>query len=236
MRSLGSTRNDEEPFLSHERARWPIRTPQQWRRRAGPLGFGLQPRREQLRRAVSSTGSGRTCNACRSGSARASGSASLHRAALLLMLLLLLLEPVLQNGVDPGLPPFTGCPEPFDDVSGQANGDSLLRGRLLRTAHAHLLLQCSGQGIRRPKALDVLGLQLSDFAIRASQWNALGRAGHEASPETALAVLRRIQRQTITINDSAPITGVSTINRDQVEIFSAMSLRKPVPDAQLRLL
>jgi hypothetical protein len=49
-------------------------------------------------------------------------------------------------------------------------------------------------------------------------------------------VLRRIQRQTITINDSAPITGVSTINRDQVEIFSAMSLRKPVPDAQLRLL
>jgi transposase len=56
----------------------------------------------------------------------------------------------------------------------------------------------------------------------------LKAAGHAASPETALAQLRRIQ--------GAPISGVSNINRDQAELFSAMNLRKPAPDTQLTLL
>ena len=64
----------------------------------------------------------------------------------------------------------------------------------------------------------------------------LKRAGHEASPETALAVLRRIQRQTITINDSAPITGVSTIRPEQASVLAALKLKKPSPDPQMQLL
>ena len=64
----------------------------------------------------------------------------------------------------------------------------------------------------------------------------LKAAGHAASPETALAQLRRIQRQSVSINQGAPISGVSNINRDQAELFSAMNLRKPAPAAQLTLL
>jgi transposase len=64
----------------------------------------------------------------------------------------------------------------------------------------------------------------------------LKRAGHQASPETALAVLRRIQRQTITINDSAPITGVSTIYPEQATVLAALKLKKPSPDPQMQLL
>jgi transposase len=59
-------------------------------------------------------------------------------------------------------------------------------------------------------------------------------AGHAASPETALALLRRIQRQRGSINQDAPISGI--FNRDQAELLSAMNLRKPVPDTQLSLL
>ena len=64
----------------------------------------------------------------------------------------------------------------------------------------------------------------------------LKAAGHAASPETALAQLRRIQRHSVSINQGAPISGVSNINREQVELFSAMNLKKPAPDAQLTLL
>lgn len=61
-------------------------------------------------------------------------------------------------------------------------------------------------------------------------------AGHDASPETALAQLRRIQRHTVSIDDSAPISGVSTINHDQAELLSALKLRKPSTGAQMSLL
>ncbi len=64
----------------------------------------------------------------------------------------------------------------------------------------------------------------------------LKAAGHSASPETALAQLRRIQRQSVSVNQGAPIAGVSNISRDQAELLAAMNLRKPVPDAQLSLL
>jgi transposase len=61
-------------------------------------------------------------------------------------------------------------------------------------------------------------------------------AGHEASPETALAQLRRIQRQTITINNSAPISGVSSVNDQQAGLLAALKIKNPQPDTQLSLL
>jgi len=42
----------------------------------------------------------------------------------------------------------------------------------------------------------------------------LKAAGHAASPDTMLAQLRRIQRQSVSINQGAPITGISTIHRE----------------------
>jgi transposase len=64
----------------------------------------------------------------------------------------------------------------------------------------------------------------------------LKAAGHHVSPETALAQLRRIQRQSVSINQGAPLSGVSNINRDQADLLAAMNLGKPVPDTQLSLL
>jgi transposase len=61
-------------------------------------------------------------------------------------------------------------------------------------------------------------------------------AGHGASPETALAQLRRIQRQSVSINQGAPITGISTINREQANVLAALNIKKPQPDTQLNLL
>lgn len=61
-------------------------------------------------------------------------------------------------------------------------------------------------------------------------------AGHEASPETALAQLRRIQRQTVTINDSAPISGVSSVNDQQAGLLAALKIKNPQPNTQLSLL
>ena len=61
-------------------------------------------------------------------------------------------------------------------------------------------------------------------------------AGHDASPETALAQLRRIQRQTVRINESAPIEGVSTIQPDQATLLAALNIKKPTPDPQMSLL
>ena len=64
----------------------------------------------------------------------------------------------------------------------------------------------------------------------------LKAAGHSASPESALAQLRRIQRQSVCINQGVPITGISNIHREQAELLAAMNIRKPAPDAQLTLL
>jgi transposase len=64
----------------------------------------------------------------------------------------------------------------------------------------------------------------------------LKAAGHSASPETALARLRSIQRQSVSINQGVPISGISNINREQADLFAAMNLRKPAPEAQLTLL
>jgi transposase len=64
----------------------------------------------------------------------------------------------------------------------------------------------------------------------------LKAAGHSASPESALAQLRRIQRQSVAINQGVPITGISNIHREQADLLAAMNIRKPVTDAQLSLL
>jgi transposase len=61
-------------------------------------------------------------------------------------------------------------------------------------------------------------------------------AGHAASPETALANLRRIQRHSVCINGSEPITGISTINQDQSAVIAALKLKKPSPEPQMSLL
>jgi transposase len=64
----------------------------------------------------------------------------------------------------------------------------------------------------------------------------LKAAGHSASPESALAQLRKIQRQSVAINQGVPVSGISNIHREQAELLAAMNIRKPVPDAQLSLL
>ena len=64
----------------------------------------------------------------------------------------------------------------------------------------------------------------------------LKAAGHAASPEAALAQLRRIQRQSVCINQGVPISGISTINRDQASMLDALNVKNPNPDTQLSLL
>jgi len=61
-------------------------------------------------------------------------------------------------------------------------------------------------------------------------------AKSDLSPEKALAQLRRIQRHRVSINDAAPITGISTINTQQAGVLAALNLKKPTQDTQLPLL
>ncbi len=61
-------------------------------------------------------------------------------------------------------------------------------------------------------------------------------AGSNLSPEAALAGLRRIQYHTISINDAAPISGVSTVTREQSDVLAALKVKKPTEDQQIRLL
>ena len=61
-------------------------------------------------------------------------------------------------------------------------------------------------------------------------------AGSNLSPEAALAGLRRIQHHTISINDAVPISGVSTVTREQSEVLAALKVKKPTEDQQIRLL
>jgi hypothetical protein len=51
-----------------------------------------------------------------------------------------------------------------------------------------------------------------------------------------LAQLRKIQRQSVAINQGVPLSGISNIHREQADLLAAMNIRKPVPDAQLSLL
>ena len=66
--------------------------------------------------------------------------------------------------------------------------------------------------------------------------NRLRLAGSTLSPEAALASLRRIQHHTVSINDSAPISGVSTVTREQFDVLAALGVKKPVDERQMSLL
>ena len=61
-------------------------------------------------------------------------------------------------------------------------------------------------------------------------------AKSDLTPEKALAQLRRIQRHSVSINQAAPISGVSTINDHQASVLAALNLKKPTQNAQLNLL
>ena len=64
----------------------------------------------------------------------------------------------------------------------------------------------------------------------------LKRARSELTPEKALAQLRRIQRHRVSINQAAPISGISTINTQQAGVLAALNLKKPTEQTQLSLL
>lgn len=56
------------------------------------------------------------------------------------------------------------------------------------------------------------------------------------SPERALSKLRRIQHHRVTLNDTQPIAGISSINKEQTGILSALMIKKPTLNTQLTLL
>lgn len=56
------------------------------------------------------------------------------------------------------------------------------------------------------------------------------------SPERALAQLRRIQHHRITLNDSQPVTGLSSVTTQHAAILTALDIPKPNLDTQLTLL
>lgn len=64
----------------------------------------------------------------------------------------------------------------------------------------------------------------------------LKMSGSDLSPEAALADLRRIQRHSVSINNAAPIQGISTIVQRQTDVLAALKIKKPQQDTQLSLL
>ena len=64
----------------------------------------------------------------------------------------------------------------------------------------------------------------------------LKMSGSDLSPEAALADLRRIQRHSVSINNAAPIAGISTIAQRQTDVLAALKIKKPSHDTQLSLL
>ena len=55
-------------------------------------------------------------------------------------------------------------------------------------------------------------------------------------PERALEKLRRIQYHQVTVNDTQPVTGLSTISQEHSDILSALTIKKPTLNTQLTLL
>lgn len=63
------------------------------------------------------------------------------------------------------------------------------------------------------------------------------KAAHSPhSPERALASLRRIQAHRVRINGETPITGLSTITDEHLQVFQALHIKKPTTTSQLALL
>jgi transposase len=63
----------------------------------------------------------------------------------------------------------------------------------------------------------------------------LRQSDAKLSPERALAKLRRIQHQRITLN-AKPAAGLSTITQEHTDILTALTIKKPTLNAQLTLL
>ena len=61
-------------------------------------------------------------------------------------------------------------------------------------------------------------------------------AGSPLSPEAALSELRRIQRHSVSINDAAPVQGLSAITPGQAQVLAALKIKKPAQDSQVSLL
>ena len=61
-------------------------------------------------------------------------------------------------------------------------------------------------------------------------------AGSPLSPEAALTNLRRIQRHSVSIDNGAPVSGISTINQDQAATMAALKVKKLSNELQLSLL
>ncbi len=63
------------------------------------------------------------------------------------------------------------------------------------------------------------------------------RAGNtKLSPERALSKLRRIQHHRITLNETQPVAGLSSISQEQADILAALTIKKPSLNTQLTLL
>ena len=63
----------------------------------------------------------------------------------------------------------------------------------------------------------------------------LQMANSDLSPEKALAQLKRTHCHQIKVNDR-PMTGVSTLTKDQTGLLGALTLKKATKKEQLRLL
>jgi hypothetical protein len=88
------------------------------------------------------------------------------------------------------------------------------------------------------------GRKTSDSGVRARFYRAVTEAHLSkiilADLQTfswcALAALSRIQRHDAMINNTHPVTGLSTMNKEQNEILSALRIKKPTLKTQLSLL
>lgn len=58
----------------------------------------------------------------------------------------------------------------------------------------------------------------------------------QLTPEKALDKLRRIQHQTIILDQTQPIAGLSTITQEHLAILSSLKIKKPTLDPQMKLL
>lgn len=58
----------------------------------------------------------------------------------------------------------------------------------------------------------------------------------QLSPERALDKLRRIQHHQVMVNDTQPVTGLSTISQEHTAILAALTIKKPTLNTQLTLL
>jgi hypothetical protein len=55
----------------------------------------------------------------------------------------------------------------------------------------------------------------------------LKTADSKTSPERALEVLRRIQRHQVKLSEKQTLQGLSSITQEQLDLFSALDIKKP---------